>query len=164
MAARLGRTLLELGGNNGAIVTPSADLELALRAIVFAAVGTCGQRCTTLRRLIVHHSRADELLARLLKAYAGLPIGNPLEPGTLVGPLIDERAAERMEAALCGGASQGGASTAERVARPCAVWRRLCHAGRVEIDPAAAIVREETFAPILYFMRVRNLGRGDRHP
>src|SRR5262249_20060258 len=97
---RLGRSLLELGGNNAAIVTPSADLELALRAIVFAAAGTCGQRCTTLRRLIVHRSLADALLERLLKTYASLPIGNPLEVGNLIGPLIDEHAAERMAAAL----------------------------------------------------------------
>jgi aldehyde dehydrogenase (NAD+) len=99
VAGRLGRSLLELGGNNGAIVTPSADLELALRAIVFAAAGTCGQRCTTLRRLIVHHTIADQVLARLLQIYRQLPIGNPLQKGILVGPLIDERAAEQMAAA-----------------------------------------------------------------
>src|SRR5208283_1824488 len=83
VAARLGRSLLELGGNNGMIVTPSADLELALRSIVFAAVGTAGQRCTTLRRLIVHESVADRCLKRLLDVYQQLPIGNPLEAGNL---------------------------------------------------------------------------------
>src|SRR5690606_23514889 len=84
VAARLGRSLLELGGNNGMIVTPSADMNLALRAIVFAAVGTAGQRCTTLRRLIVHESIADRLLERLRTIYDGLPIGNPLDDGVLV--------------------------------------------------------------------------------
>lgn len=108
VASRLGRSLLELGDNNGAIVAPSADLELALRAIVFAAVGTCGQRCTTLRRLIVHESIADELLERLLCVYAELPIGNPLDEGTLVGPLIDSSAAEAMESALRQAQAQGG--------------------------------------------------------
>ena len=90
VAKRLGRSLLELGGNNGMIVTPSADLDLAVRSIVFAAVGTCGQRCTTLRRLIVHESIADELRDRLLKVYAKLPIGDPTAAGTLIGPLVDE--------------------------------------------------------------------------
>ncbi len=97
VAARLGRSLLELGGNNGMIVAPSADLELAVRSIVFAAAGTCGQRCTTLRRLIVHASIADKLTARLKQAYARLPIGNPLEAGVLVGPLIDEAAFQAMQ-------------------------------------------------------------------
>ena len=88
MAARLGRLLLELGGNNAAIVTPSADLDLAVRGIVFAAAGTAGQRCTTLRRVIVHRSVADELVERIVAAYATLPIGDPAADGTLVGPLI----------------------------------------------------------------------------
>src|SRR5262249_3750846 len=92
VAARLGRSLLELRGNNAMIVAPSADQELAVRSIVFAAAGTAGQRCTTLRRLIVHGSIADGLVERLAAVYAGLPIGSPLEPGTLVGPLIDHTA------------------------------------------------------------------------
>ena len=100
VAARLGRSLLELGGNNGMIVAPSADLEMAVRSIVFAAVGTAGQRCTTLRRLIVHESVADRCLERLLAIYARLPIGNPLEEGMLVGPLIDRQAADAMDEAL----------------------------------------------------------------
>src|SRR5580765_4981006 len=108
VARRLGRTLLELGGNNGMIVTPSADLDLAARSIVFAAVGTCGQRCTTLRRLIVHESIAGELLQRLLAVYARLPIGDPTIEGTLVGPLIDERAAAAMDAALEAARASGG--------------------------------------------------------
>jgi aldehyde dehydrogenase (NAD+) len=107
-AGRFVRTLLELGGNNAMIVAPSADLELAVRAITFSAVGTAGQRCTTLRRLIVHESLADELVARLAKVYEGLPIGNPLEQGTLVGPLIDPASAAAMEKALAEAKAQGG--------------------------------------------------------
>jgi aldehyde dehydrogenase (NAD+) len=154
VAGRLGRSLLELGGNNGAIVTPSADLGLAQRGIVFAAAGTCGQRCTTLRRLIVHRSIADELLARLLKAYSQLPIGNPLDAGTLVGPLIDAHAAGQMEAALDaareqGGRVHGGGAVTEGVPAGGAYVRPAV----VEIGPEAPIVQVETFAPILYFMR-----------
>ena len=100
VAGRFGRTLLELGGNNAMIVAPSADLELARRAIVFSAVGTAGQRCTTLRRLIAHRSVHDQLVESLTKAYASVPIGNPLEEGTLMGPLIDGAAHARMAAAL----------------------------------------------------------------
>ncbi|MEX0678288.1 MAG: aldehyde dehydrogenase family protein [Pirellulales bacterium] len=158
VAARLGRSLLELGGNNGAIVAPSADLSLALRGIVFAAAGTCGQRCTTLRRLIVHASVADGLLARLLKVYRELPIGNPLDRGTLVGPLIDARAADAMDAALetareQGGKVHGGGRVTQGVP-PGGVYVRPAI---VEIEPAAPIVQEETFAPILYFMRYETL-------
>jgi aldehyde dehydrogenase (NAD+) len=98
-AKRLGRSLLELGGNNAMIVAPSADLELAVRAIVFSAVGTAGQRCTTLRRLFVHQDIYDDLVPRLKKIYASLPIGNPLDQGTLVGPLIDAAAFDAMQRA-----------------------------------------------------------------
>ena len=108
VAGRLGRTLLELGGNNAAIVAPSADLKLALRGIVFSAAGTCGQRCTTLRRLIVHRSLADSLVQQIEEIYAKLPIGNPLDSDTLVGPLIDVRSAEHMAAALRQAKVQGG--------------------------------------------------------
>src|SRR5689334_5780021 len=107
-AGRFVRTLLELGGNNPLIVAPSADLELAVRAITFSAVGTAGQRCTTLRRLIVHESLADDLVARLRKVYDGLPVGNPAEQGTLVGPLIDAQSATAMDKALEEARSQGG--------------------------------------------------------
>ena len=100
VAARFGRAILELGGNNAMIVAPSADLDMAVRAILFSAVGTAGQRCTSLRRLIVHRSIRDELTRRLVKAYSSLPIGDPREAGTLVGPLIDHAARERMFAAL----------------------------------------------------------------
>src|SRR6478735_8445493 len=106
VAARLGRSLLELGGNNGMIVAPSADLRMAVRSIVFAAAGTCGQRCTTLRRLIVHESIADDLRDRVLTAYKQLPIGDPTKPGVLVGPLIDQRAFDAMEAALAAAKQQ----------------------------------------------------------
>jgi aldehyde dehydrogenase (NAD+) len=160
VAARLGRSLLELGGNNAMIVTPSADVKLALRSIVFAAVGTAGQRCTTLRRLIVHRSLLPNLLERLKTVYAKLPIGNPLTEGTLVGPLIDERAYDAMQAALEVARTQGGKVHGGQ--------RR--HAGvpdggyyvapaLVEIDPEAPIVGEETFAPILYVMPYDDLAR-----
>jgi aldehyde dehydrogenase (NAD+) len=157
VAARLGRSLLELGGNNGMIVTPTADLELAVRSIVFAAVGTCGQRCTSLRRLIVHESIADELRDRLLKVYAKLPIGDPTAEGTLVGPLIDAAAGDSMQQALAaaeqqGGVVHGGGSASGGTAKGgCYVRPAL-----VEIGPDAAIVQQETFAPILYFMRYRD--------
>src|SRR5213596_2608544 len=108
VAKRLGRSLLELGGNNAMIVTPSADLELALRAITFAAAGTAGQRCTTLRRLIVHESIAPQLTERLKKVFSGLKIGDPAKDGVLVGPLIDQHAYESMQNALHAAAQQGG--------------------------------------------------------
>jgi aldehyde dehydrogenase (NAD+) len=113
VAERFGRSLLELGGNNAAIVTPSADLDLTVRGVAFAAMGTAGQRCTTLRRLIVHESLHDTLVARLKKAYASVKVGNPLEDGTLVGPLIDKAAFDMMQKALAeakaaGGRVQGG--------------------------------------------------------
>src|SRR5215471_14506050 len=105
---RLGRTLLELGGNNGIVVAPSADLDLATQGILFGAVGTAGQRCTTTRRIIVHESVREEVTRRLLKAYERVQIGNPLEEGTLMGPLINTRAVEDMQAALGSVREQGG--------------------------------------------------------
>jgi L-aminoadipate-semialdehyde dehydrogenase len=159
VAARLGRSLLELGGNNGMIVTPSADLSLAERAIVFAAVGTCGQRCTTLRRLIVHESIAEELIARLKKVYGSLPIGNPLAEGVLVGPLIDARAAEAMGQALEASTGQGGriVTGGERVLDGVPAGGHYVRPAIVQIDAAAPIVQQETFAPILYVIRYRTL-------
>jgi aldehyde dehydrogenase (NAD+) len=157
-AGRFVRTLLELGGNNAMIVAPSADLELAVRAITFAAVGTAGQRCTTLRRLIVHESIAGELVGRLRKVYAGLPIGSPLEQGTLVGPLIDAGAAEGMERALAqareegGRVHGGGRALADRF--PDAAYVRPA---LVEMPGQSGLVRRETFAPILYVLRYRDL-------
>jgi aldehyde dehydrogenase (NAD+) len=156
VAARLGRTLLELGGNNGLIVAPSADLELALRAIVFSAVGTTGQRCTTLRRLIVHESIAGRLLERLLDVYGRLPIGNPLDEGTLVGPLIDSAAGDAMENALRLAREQGGTvHGGERVTTGVPHGGVYVRPAIVEIPATAAIVQEETFAPILYCLGYR---------
>lgn len=157
VAKRLGRSLLELGGNNGMIVAPSADLDLAVRSIVFAAAGTCGQRCTTLRRLIVHESIADGLRDRLLQVFERLPIGDPTAKGTLVGPLIDEAAAGAMDAALAeaksqGGVVHGGGRVTDGVPQGGAYVRPAI----VEIGADAAVVQRETFAPILYLMRYRD--------
>jgi aldehyde dehydrogenase (NAD+) len=157
VAARLGRTLLELGGNNAMIACPSAKLELAKRAILFAAVGTAGQRCTTLRRLFVHEAIYERLVGDLKKLYAGLPIGDPLQPGILVGPLIDGRAFSAMEQALARARSEGGTITGGgRVAghRPEACYARPALA---EMPDQTGIVATETFAPILYVMRYRDL-------
>jgi len=163
VAERLGRSLLELGGNNAMVVAPSADLALAQRAIVFSAVGTCGQRCTTLRRLIVHDSIAGDLVARLKRSYASLPVGDPRESSTLVGPLIDEAAYDAMRATLdrCAAAGAkvfGGNRVTNRV--PGGVY---VEPAIVEVDDAnvleqlGEIVRQETFAPILYVMRYTDL-------
>jgi aldehyde dehydrogenase (NAD+) len=157
VAGRFGRFLLELGGNNAMIVAPSADLDLAERAIVFAAVGTAGQRCTSLRRLIVHDSVADELLARLRPAYASLPVGDPREPGTLVGPLIDRAAFEAMQQALARAEEQGGAvSGGERVLGDRYPEAFYVQPAIVEMQAQTDVVREETFAPILYVLRYRS--------
>ena len=148
VAARFGRVLLELGGNNGMVVTPTADLALAERAIAFAAVGTAGQRCTTLRRLFVHDDVYDRLVPRLKQIWASVPVGNPLEEGTLVGPLIDEAAVAAMAAALDaargeGGALHGGERIGGLYVRP----------ALVEMPDQTPITLTETFAPILYVMR-----------
>jgi aldehyde dehydrogenase (NAD+) len=148
-AALFKRSLLELGGNNAAIVCPSANLDLVVRATAFAAAGTAGQRCTTLRRLIVHRSIYAALVERLIQVYARLPIGNPLEDGTLVGPLIDRRAWDAMQAALAGAGALGAKvhfGTRERgpgtgiYARPAIV----------ELAEQTGPMLHETFAPILY--------------
>ncbi len=158
VARRLGRSLLELGGNNAAIVAPSADLDLALRAIVFAAAGTCGQRCTTLRRLIVHRSISDEVLRRLLRVYERLPIGDPREPGTLVGPLIDRQAADTMQKALATAKQQGGCvHGGEPVTQGVPAGGAYVRPALVEIQHDAPIVSAETFAPIVYFLRYDHL-------
>jgi aldehyde dehydrogenase (NAD+) len=158
VARRLGQSLLELSGNNGMIVAPSADLDLAVRAVVFAAAGTAGQRCTTLRRLIVHEAVHDTLVGRLAAAYRSLRVGNPLDKGTLVGPLIDGRAYEAMQAALAAARADGGTvHGGERELQaeyPKAYYARPA---LVEMPDQTAIVRQETFAPILYAMRYRDL-------
>ncbi len=158
VAGRMGRALLELGGNNAMVVTPSADLELAVRAILFAAVGTAGQRCTSLRRLIVHEDVRAELVARLKRAYDGIAIGSPLDDGTLVGPLIDGPAYQRMQAALAAARADGGAvSGGERVLTE--DWPDAWYArpAIVEMPAQTDIVTEETFAPILYVVAYRTL-------
>jgi len=163
VAARLGRCLLELGGNNGLVVTPSADLELALRSIVFAAVGTCGQRCTTLRRLIAHETIVDALRDRILSVYNRLPIGNPTRPGVLVGPLIDGEAFAAMEAALAAARQQGGiVHGGGRVTEGVPPGGYYVRPALVEIGPDAPIVQEETFAPILYLIRYHDFDEAVR--
>lgn len=151
VGARLGKTLLELGGNNGMIVTPSADLELATRAIVFAAAGTAGQRCTTLRRLIVHKSIYADVVNRIAGIFAKLRIGDPRESGVLVGPLIDEASFKGYEAALAEAKNAGGTiHNAGRQTSGVPGIGFYVRPALVEIKPDAAIVQHETFAPILY--------------
>jgi aldehyde dehydrogenase (NAD+) len=154
VAGRLGRTLLELGGNNAIIVAPSADLHLAVRAILFAAVGTAGQRCTTTRRVIVHREVQESLSQALVKAYKQVRIGNPLDESVLMGPLIDRKAVEAMREAMQeledqggrviygGEVLSGGLFDAGTYVRPC-----ICEA-RADFP----VVRKETFAPILYLI------------
>ncbi|MCH2248369.1 MAG: aldehyde dehydrogenase family protein [Cognatishimia sp.] len=158
MSKRLGKTILELGGNNAMIVAPSADLEMALRAIVFSAVGTAGQRCTTLRRLIVHEDVYDALVPRLIKAYEGLPIGDPLADGTLVGPLIDDQALRAMDAALEKARSEGGTvhggGQALSDSHGAAAY---ANPAIVELPSQSEIMHHETFAPILYVVKYKTL-------
>ena len=155
VAQRMGKVLLELGGNNAIIVDEHANLDLAVPSIVFGSVGTAGQRCTTTRRIIVHESRLDELKAALVKAYGQVRMGDPLEPDTLMGPLIDESAVDRVEAAVAAVKDAGG--------------EILCGGERVDgpgnfIKPAIAvadnawdIVQTETFGPILYLLPFKTL-------
>jgi aldehyde dehydrogenase (NAD+) len=156
VAARLGKSLLELGGNNAVIVEPDANLDMAIRAIVFGAVGTAGQRCTSTRRLFVHESIFDDVSRRLVKAYEQVRIGDPLQPDTLMGPLVSQSAVESMRNAIENAQQQGG--------------RVICGGGEVPdrsgffVEPAIVQmpsqtdqVREETFAPILFLMPYRQL-------
>ncbi|WP_199253771.1 L-piperidine-6-carboxylate dehydrogenase [Mycolicibacterium mengxianglii] len=160
VAQRFGKVLLELGGNNAAIVTPSADLDLAVRGIVFAAAGTAGQRCTTLRRVIAHTSVADTLIERIAGAYRSLPVGDPSTDGTLVGPLIHETAYRDMVGALEQARADGGEITGgERVD-----VGGDAGAGAFYVNPAVVrmpsqtpIVHDETFAPILYVVTYETL-------
>ncbi len=151
VAARLGKSLLELGGNNAMIVAPSADLDLAVRAIVFSAVGTAGQRCTSLRRLIVHESMKGKLLPALQKVYETLSVGNPLEKETLIGPLIDEEAFNNMQNSLAKAKDQGGKilTGGEQVNLDGGYYARPA---LVEMPEQSDVVCHETFAPILYVM------------
>jgi len=154
VAQRFGRSILELGGNNAMIAAPSAKLDLAQRAITFAAVGTAGQRCTSLRRLFVHEAIYDKLVPALKSIYAALPLGNPLEKATLVGPLIDRAAFENMERALASARDEGGKITGGGRALekefPNAFYARPAIAEMADQTPT---VCRETFAPILYVMR-----------
>jgi aldehyde dehydrogenase (NAD+) len=154
VAGRFGRLLLELGGNNAAIVAPSADLDLTVRGIVFSAAGTAGQRCTSLRRVLVHRSVEDELVDRLSAAYRSLPIGNPLDEGTLVGPLIDAQAYEGFVSALEKAQANGGTLVAggERVLAEDAPDAYYVQPAIVRMPTQSEIVQAETFAPILYVL------------
>jgi aldehyde dehydrogenase (NAD+) len=153
VAQRLGRSLLELGGNNGLIVTPSADLDLAMRAVLFAAVGTAGQRCTTLRRLIIHHSLVDKFVPRLVAAYKSIRPGNPWDDGVLLGPLIRQSAVQQFEVAVATAKAEGGQVLCggRRIDRPGFYVEPTiirCQTDRGSMQ----IVKQETFAPILYVL------------
>ena len=163
LAARFARALLELGGNNAAIVTPSADLDLTLRGVAFAAMGTAGQRCTTLRRLFVHDSLYDAFLPRLRAAYGSVPVGDPRRDGTLVGPLIDAAAFDGQQRALADARAAGGQVTGgERVDVAGCSEAVYVRPALVEISEQADVVRRETFAPILYVMRYSDLSEAIR--
>jgi aldehyde dehydrogenase (NAD+) len=155
VGSRLGRALLELGGNNAIVITENANLDLALRAVVFGAVGTCGQRCTSTRRLIVHESVYETVKSRLLKSYATLPVGNPLEQGTLVGPLIDQHAVRAFQEALQevekeGGKRLTGGEVLQGADYPGGNYVRPAI---VEAKNEYQTVQKETFAPILYLIK-----------
>lgn len=159
VGARLGRTILELGGNNAIIITPSANLDMVLRTILFGAVGTAGQRCTTTRRIIVHESMYDELISKLITAYKQIRIGNPLDPNILMGPVVDEGTVYDMEAALERLKKEGGRIIlggkrldAQKFGSPCYVTPCIAEA-KNEYE----IVQEETFAPILYAIEYKEI-------
>ncbi|MCC6168227.1 MAG: aldehyde dehydrogenase family protein [Caldilineaceae bacterium] len=151
VARRLGRSLLELGGNNAIVVAPDANLDLATRAIVFGAVGTAGQRCTSTRRIIAHTSVADELTDRLVRAYQTVSIGDPLQPGTLMGPLVNAAAVDKMMAALDVARGQGGVVVTGGHACP-EIGPHFVEPAIVRMPGQTPLVCEETFAPILYIM------------
>lgn len=155
VAARLGRSLLELGGNNAMIVAPSADLDMAVRSILFSAVGTAGQRCTSLRRLIVHEDVYDRLVPVLQKAYGNIRIGNPFDPATLVGPLIDRGAYEQMQAALRQAQAEGGTILAGGGPVVAGQGGAYVQPALVAMPQQSEVVARETFAPILYVMKYR---------
>lgn len=159
VAARFGRCLLELGGNNAAVVAPSADLDLAVRGIVFSAAGTAGQRCTTLRRVIAHESVVDDLTKRLVDVYGRLPVGDPFTEGTLVGPLVGERAWTAMQQALEAASAAGGevlAGGGRRLADQApGAW--YAEPAVVRVPEQSDVVRTETFAPVVYVLSYREL-------
>lgn len=159
VAKRLGRSILELGGNNAMIVTPTADLDMAVRAILFGAVGTAGQRCTSLRRLIIHQSMKDRLLPALTRAYENIRVGNPLDSNTLVGPLIDNDSMKAMQKALQKAKVDGGKILVggDHLKGGVPVGGAYAHPAVVEMPKQTEIVREETFAPILYVMTYQDI-------
>ncbi|MFF3457670.1 aldehyde dehydrogenase family protein [Streptomyces sp. NPDC002730] len=159
VATRFGRCLLELGGNNAAIVTPSADLDLAVRGIVFSAAGTAGQRCTSLRRLIVHEDIADRLVEKIVHAYGQLPVGDPFQETTLVGPLISDTAHRGMTEALAAAEADGGKilTGGDRQLAEQAPEAAYVRPAVVRMPAQTAVVRRETFAPILYVLSYRTL-------
>ncbi len=163
VAARFGAVLLELGGNNAAIVAPSADLDLAVRAVVFSAAGTAGQRCTTLRRVIAHVDVIEELLERVVAAYTQLPIGDPFARDTLVGPLINGRAFEGMSSAIDEARAQGGQLLigGQRVSGEQEAF--YVSPAVVRMPAQSPIVGEETFAPLLYVMPYRDQRQRNQH-
>ncbi len=156
VAARLGRSLLELGGNNAIVVSDKADLDLAVRAIVFGAVGTAGQRCTSTRRIIAHETIVDTLTERLVNAYRQVPIGDPLQPGTLMGPLATSRAVAAMQRAIERAVADGGTVLTGGAARP-DIGPQFVEPTIIRMPRQTAIVQEETFAPILYVMSYAQL-------
>ncbi|MBW8320565.1 MAG: aldehyde dehydrogenase family protein [Arenimonas sp.] len=154
VATRFGRSILELGGNNAAIVCPTADLDLTLRGVAFAAMGTAGQRCTSLRRLFVHESVYDKLVPRLIQAYGSVSVGNPLQSSTLVGPLIDEGSFGRMQKALDEAKAAGGkVSGGDRLMQNEAADAYYVRPAIVEMPAQTGPVKDETFAPILYIIK-----------
>ena len=158
LAQRFARSILELGGNNAAVIAPSADLDLALRGVAFSAMGTAGQRCTTLRRLLVHESIYDTLVPRLKQVYSSVSIGDPREAGTLMGPLIDGRAFDAMEKSMAEAKSAGGAiSGGERVPVQGCSDGFYVRPALVEMPAQTETVKRETFAPILYILKYRSL-------
>ncbi|MDO8449597.1 MAG: aldehyde dehydrogenase family protein [Rhodoferax sp.] len=160
VAGRFGRCLLELGGNNAILVAPSADLDMAVRAVAFSAAGTAGQRCTTARRLVVHESVYDDLVGRLKQAYVSFKIGAPQEMGTLLGPLIDQQAFDAMQAALAQARAQGGSVLGgERVLQERYPNAYYVSAALVEMPGQTEVVRHETFAPILYVLKYQTLAQ-----
>jgi aldehyde dehydrogenase (NAD+) len=161
VASRFGRTILELGGNNAILVTEHADLDLAVRAILFGAVGTAGQRCTSTRRILAHRSVASALVDRLVAAYRQVPIGDPLAEGTLMGPLVDDAAVRDMMSALDRARREGGVVVCGGRPLP-AKGPRFVEPAIVRMPAQTAVVKEETFAPILYVLEVADLAEGIR--
>jgi aldehyde dehydrogenase (NAD+) len=157
VAARFGRSILELGGNNAAVVAPSADLDLAVRGIVFSAAGTAGQRCTTMRRVIAHEDIADELTDRIAVAYGRLPIGDPFDAATLVGPVINPAAYEAMERAIERALADGGTLVAGGGRHPIETAPDAFYVrpAVVRMPAQTRVVTEETFAPLLYVLTYR---------